>query len=93
MASTSTDAVSQEVLNLPYFVQSPTIELCRKAIANVPGFREVEKDDYVLFNYDFCFRGTFPDPRKAKTVEEALILQTRRCVTTLKSEPQILDLD
>lgn len=80
MTSTSTDVVPAEVLALPYFVQSPTIDMCRKAIKDCPGFREVEKDDYVLFNYDFCFRGSFPDPRLATTLEEALLRQTRRCV-------------
>lgn len=70
--------VPQAVLDLPYFVQSPTIAQCRAAIENASGFREVNKDDYVLFNYDFCFRGSFPDPRTAPTVEEALLRQTRR---------------
>lgn len=79
-STTATVVVPAEVLALPYFVQTPTIDLCRKAIKDCAGFREVEKDDYVLFNYDFCFRGSFPDPRLATTVEEALIRQARRCV-------------
>jgi hypothetical protein len=81
MASTSTEtkaSVPAEVLALPYFVQSPTIDMCRRAIEGCPGFREVNKDDYVLFNYDFCFRGTFPDPYTATSVDEALLRQTRR---------------
>ena len=84
-SSSSSPAVPSEVLNLPYFVQSPTIEMCRAAIKDCSGFREVEKDDYVLFNYDFCFRGSFPDPRTAPTVEEALLRQTRRFVQVLKT--------
>ena len=80
MASSSVPVVPKEVLELPYFVHSPTIELCREAIKDCSGFREVNKDDYVLFNYDFCFRGSFPDPRSAPTVHEALVRQARRCV-------------
>lgn len=83
-SSSSAPPVPQEVLDLPYFVQTPTIDLCRAAIKDCAGFREVSKDDYVLFNYDFCFRGSFPDPRAAPTVQEALIRQARRCVHALK---------
>lgn len=70
--------VPPEVKALPYFIQSPTIEQCRAAIKGQSGFREVQKDDYVLFNYDFCFRGSFPNPYEAPTVEEALLRQTKR---------------
>ena len=88
-APSAAPSVPQAVLDLPYFVQSPTIEQCRAAIKDASGFREVEKDDYVLFNYDFCFRGSFPDPRTAPTVEEALLRQTRRCVGEQNGEANI----
>lgn len=61
------------------FPHDITIEECRQATLNFPGFRETKKDDYISFNYDFAFRQTFPDPKLASSPEEARLLSVRRC--------------
>jgi hypothetical protein len=61
-----------------YFPQNITVEECRQAIHKAPGFRETVKGDYRLFNYDYAFSGSFPDPNLAATPTEKRILQIRR---------------
>lgn len=62
------------------FAENITVEECRQAILNAPGFRETVKGDYRLFNYDYAFSGSFPDPNLAPTPLEKRLLQIRRCV-------------
>lgn len=69
------------------FPENITVEECRAAIRNAPGFREAVKEDYLLFNYDYAFTGSFPDPMLAATPLERRLLQIRRYVHAGSSPP------
>lgn len=70
--------VSNTIINSPLFPQNLTLEECREAIKGCPSFREIKKDDYIIFNYDYVFHGSFPDPKKATSAKEARLFQIRR---------------
>ncbi|KAL6079687.1 hypothetical protein QOT17_000802 [Balamuthia mandrillaris] len=55
-----------------------TLEEARRAIVGFPGFTESRKDDVIIFNYDFCFKTTFPDPNTAEDAETAYLRRVRR---------------
>lgn len=59
------------------FPSNITIEECQIA-ADFKGFRINRKDDYIIFNYDYAFRGTFPNPNDAETEDEKRMLSIRR---------------
>jgi RNA ligase len=60
------------------FPHAMTIPEARLAIAGAEGFRETVKGDYTLFNYDFCFKGSFPDPSSAPDLATAYLWKVRR---------------
>ncbi|EGG19226.1 hypothetical protein DFA_02011 [Cavenderia fasciculata] len=46
--------------NSTLFPWDITIQDCREATANVPGFRETNKQGIICFNYDYATRNSFP---------------------------------
>lgn len=63
---------------VPTFPHNLTIELCTEATAGRREFRQTIKDDLVVFNYDFCYGETFPNPEIAKDDRERLLYKVRR---------------
>jgi hypothetical protein len=55
-----------------------TLEECYAATKGFPGFRNVEKFDHIIFNYDFAFRQSFPDPELQETQEQKRLMAIRR---------------
>eukprot|EP01132_Coremiostelium_polycephalum_P006072 gene6072-7564_t len=64
--------------NKSLFPQNITIEDCREAIKGVSGFRETVRGDIICFNYDYCFRDTFPDPLKESDPKLSFLYKVRR---------------
>ncbi|GAM20255.1 hypothetical protein SAMD00019534_034300 [Acytostelium subglobosum LB1] len=60
------------------FPHDLTIEDCREATKNVPGFRETNKNGLICFNYDFATRQSFPDPLSAPDHKTSYLLKVRR---------------
>ena len=60
------------------FAQNLSIEDCRRATSGRKEFRETIKDDLLIFNYDFCFGSTFPDPFKEQDEELRNLYKIRR---------------
>ncbi|EGC32031.1 hypothetical protein DICPUDRAFT_156047 [Dictyostelium purpureum] len=69
---------SYEKRNSTMFAHDITIEDCREAIKGVAGFRETLKNGLVCFNYDFCFRDSFPNPDKESDSKKAFLHKVRR---------------
>lgn len=55
-----------------------TLEEARQAVKDAPGFRETKKGDVILFNYDFAFKGSFPDPAAETDPKKAYLMKVRR---------------
>ena len=55
-----------------------TLAEARAAIKDAPGFRETKKGDVILFNYDFAFKGSFPDPATQASPKLAYLMKVRR---------------
>jgi RNA ligase len=60
------------------FPHGITMDECREAIKGANGFRECHKDDYIIFNYDYSFRGSFPHPNEAQDEKQARLFHVRR---------------
>lgn len=74
------------------FPRNMTLTEAREAIKDAPGFRETKKGDVILFNYDFAFKGSFPDPASEADPKKAYILKVRReCRGLIFSESTPID--
>lgn len=74
------------------FPRNMTLTEAREAIKDAPGFRETKKGDVILFNYDFAFKGSFPDPASEADPKKAYLLKVRReCRGLIFSESTLID--
>lgn len=64
--------------NSTLFPHEVTIEDCREAIKGVPGFKETRTGDHICFNYNFCWKETFPNPLSVVDHKVAFYLKVRR---------------
>jgi hypothetical protein len=62
------------------FAQELTIEICREAVKGLREFRETVKEDLLVFNYDFCYGATFPNPEKETDPHKRYLYKVRRSV-------------
>lgn len=60
------------------FPSNITLLECYESIKDFPGFRVSEKLDLVIFNYDFAFRQSFPDPMLEETEKMRRLMSIRR---------------
>ncbi|KAK5579194.1 hypothetical protein RB653_008873 [Dictyostelium firmibasis] len=69
---------SYKLRNSTLFPHDLTIEDCREAIKDVVGFRETLKNGLICFNYDFCFKDSFPNPEIEPDDKKAFLYKVRR---------------
>ncbi|KAM9970060.1 hypothetical protein ACTFIR_001900 [Dictyostelium discoideum] len=69
---------SYKLRNSTLFPHDITIEDCREAIKDVAGFRETTKNGLICFNYDFCFKDSFPNPDIEPDDKKAFLYKVRR---------------
>lgn len=62
------------------FPANLTIAECRASVHNFNGFRESSKFDHIIFNYDYAFRQSFPDPTQMEDPAQARLMLVRRHV-------------
>ncbi|KAN0019638.1 hypothetical protein ACTFIU_002856 [Dictyostelium citrinum] len=69
---------SYKLRNSTLFPHDITIEDCREAIKDAAGFRETVKNGLICFNYDFCFKDSFPNPDIEPDDKKAFLYKVRR---------------
>jgi hypothetical protein len=54
------------------------LKICRAAVKGNKEFRETTKDDLIILNYDYCYKGSFPNPNQEKDDLRKYLMKVRR---------------
>ncbi|EFA84232.1 hypothetical protein PPL_03309 [Heterostelium album PN500] len=72
------ETIDYKVRNSTLFPHNITVEDCRLAIKDVVGFREVKRENTIVFTYDSLYDESFPNPDEESDPKKSFLLKIRR---------------